>query len=148
MVLGLLGIMAKIMGAGILAWAAIFFVVMPASIDWRKWRKTIHLWGVPAALRGAGQVGRFRYRQPLKDLRTSAPGPLSLILLAVASACYLAWSGSITDLYLGFAVVALAAAIVTPLGLVTPPTVLFLAISDYDQFHVLKSMQSRLSLIP
>jgi hypothetical protein len=61
----------------------------------------------------------------------------------VASACYLAWSGSMTDLYLGFAVVALAAAVVLPLGMVTPPTVLFLAISDYDQFHVLKSMQSR-----
>jgi hypothetical protein len=139
---GLLNIPLKIFEAMALVWVTLIFAVVPAQIDWRKWRKAIRLLGLSSAIRSAGRVARFRYRQPWRDVRVSAPGPPSAILLCVATLLYVQWSGSISDFSIGFAAVAVIVAVLQPIGAVAPPIVLFLAISDYDQFRLMKRMQS------
>jgi hypothetical protein len=73
---------------------------------------------------------------------STAPGPGSLVFLGIAGYLYSTWSGALTDLTIAFAVLAAVMAVAMPLTQLLPPTVLFLGISDYEQFRVMKQIQA------
>src|SRR5262245_21908175 len=138
--------------AAVLAWLFLVFVLVPVKIETPRWRTALSLLGVRGALRSAWRMAAIRYRQPFRDMRATAPGPVSAVALAASIWSYANWSGSLLDPLWIAAVAALVVAFVWIWTCVTPPLVVFLGISDYDQFRLLKVLKdggrlSALSLI-
>jgi hypothetical protein len=138
--------------AATLAWLFLTFVFVPVKIEAPRWRTALSLLGVRDALRSAWRMAAVRYGQPFRDLRSTAPGPVSAVALAASIWCYANWSGSFLD---PIWIPTIAAAIVAFVWIwtcVTPPLIVFLGISDYDQFRLSKVLKdggrlSALSLI-
>jgi len=106
----------------------------------RSWHRAVWLLGLRAALHGAGVMSKLRYREPFRYMRANAPG-VSMTLPALLAVIVFSqhWLSlfSISLLVL----VALWLAVVWPaIGLV-PPAVLWLSVSRYDNFRILKKLQ-------